>query len=138
MFRPERMQRVSLWLVREDAPAAALALAESGAFNADAGDRFRIELPDLDEHRYREIFFEAKNRLDKLREARPGSAAAPPPSVAAPAAAPPGQPVPASELAALARRLGELWAVAFAADEAIQALAAESARLRPSARTRSC
>lgn len=128
MFRPERMQRVSLWLVRGDAPAAALALAESGAFNADAGDRFRIELPDLDEHRYREIFFEAKNRLDKLLEARPGSTAAPPPSAASPAA-PPGQPVPASELAALARRLGELWAVAFAADEAIQALAAESARI---------
>lgn len=124
MFRPERMQRVSLWLVRGDAPAAALALAESGAFNADAGDRFRIELPDLDEHRYREIFFEAKNRLDKLLEARPGSAADPPPSAASP-----GQPVPASELAALARRLGELWAVAFAADEAIQALAAESARI---------
>ena len=130
MFRPERMQRVSLWLVRSDAPAAALALAESGAFNADAGDRFRIELPDLDEHRYRETFFEAKNRLDKLLEARPGSAAALQPSAASPAAvAPPGQPVSASELAALARRLGELWAVAFAADEAIQALAAEAARI---------
>lgn len=125
MFRPERMQRVTLWLVRADAPAAALALAESGAFNADAGDHFRIELPDLDEHRYREVFFEARSRLDKLLEGRSGSAAAPPPN----AAAPPGQPVPASELTALAARLGELWAVAFAADEAIQALSAEAARI---------
>lgn len=123
MLRPERMQRVNLWLVRGDAPAAALALAESGAFNADVGDRFRIELPDLGEYRYREAFLEARSRLDKLLELVPGAAA----GAAAPA--PPEQPVPPDELAALARRLGELWALAFAADEAINALAAEAARI---------
>ena len=130
MWRPERMQRVSLWLVRTDAPAAALALAESGAFNADAGDRFRIELPDLGEYRYRETFLEARSRLDKLLELVPGIESA---GVAAAASgatdSPPEQPVPPNELAALARRLGELWARAFAAEEAIQALTAESARI---------
>jgi V/A-type H+-transporting ATPase subunit I len=125
MLRPERMQRVSLWLVRADAPAAALALAESGVFNADVGDRFRVELPDLGEHRYRETYLEARSRLDKLLELVPGmkSAAdtAPP--------EPPGQPVPADELSALALRLGELWTLAFAADEAIHALAVDAARI---------
>ena len=130
MWRPERMQRVNLWLVRTDAPAAALALAESGVFNADAGDRFRIELPDLGEHRYRETFLEARSRLDKLLELVPDAGAA----AAAPVASgardlPPEAPVPQDELAALARRLGELWARAFAAEEAIQALAAESVRI---------
>ena len=123
MLRPERMQRVSLWLVRTDAPAAALALAESGAFNADAGDRFRVELPDLSEHPYRETFLEARSRLDKLLELVPGIKSA------ATLAASPEQPVPPGELTALAQRLGELWALAFAADEAIQALATEAARI---------
>lgn len=130
MWRPERMQRVSLWLVRADAPAAALALAESGAFNADAGDRLRIELPDLGEYRYRETFIEARSRLDKLLELVPdiGTAtAAPVASVAKDL--PPESPVAPNELAALARRLEELWARAFAAEEAIQALTAESARI---------
>ncbi|MDP1636094.1 MAG: hypothetical protein Q8L69_15615, partial [Gallionellaceae bacterium] len=77
MLRPERMRRVNLWLVRADAPAAALALAESGAFNTDDGDRFRIELPDLGEHPYRETFFEARSRLDKLLELVPGAESTP-------------------------------------------------------------
>ena len=133
MLRPERMQRVSLWLVRADAPAAALALAESGAFNTDAGDRFRIELPDLGEHRYRETFLEARSRLDKLLELVPdaesATIAATPAATALNTAAAPDQPVPPGELKALAQRLAELWAVAFAADEAIHALAAESTRI---------
>lgn len=130
MWRPERMQRIGLWLVRADAPAAALALAESGAFNADAGDRFRIELPDLGEYRYRETFLEARSRLDKLFELVPGIESAGAAATASGATdSPPEQPVPPNELAALARRLGELWARAFAAEEAIQALTAESARI---------
>ena len=77
MLRPLAMQHVSLWLVREDASAASIALAESGVFNPDAADGFRLQLPDVAEQRFREVYLAARSRLDKIL-AHFGRAALPP------------------------------------------------------------
>ena len=116
------MQHVSLWLVREDASAASIALAESGVFNPDAADGFRLQLPDVAEQRFREVYLAARSRLDKIlahfgREARATVPAVP-------------QAVALPELEALDTRLAQVWQGCFESEERVRGLEEERTRVR--------
>src|SRR5512135_1527816 len=102
MFRPLQMRHVSLWLVREDAPAASLALAELGSFCPDLEASAALEVPDAAERRYREAWLSARSRFERicaLCETVPEARVPPVP-----------QPVGHAAMEALDARLGELWA----------------------------
>ncbi len=67
MFSPLPMQRVSLQILREAAPRAAVILARSGVFNPETVDVPEGALPDSPGERFREVFLSAKSRLLKIR-----------------------------------------------------------------------
>lgn len=66
MFKPTPMQRITLQVLTEDAPAAALALAECGVFNPQGTHEFADDLPEVPGERYRELYRGAQSRLDKV------------------------------------------------------------------------
>jgi len=112
MLRPLPMRHVALWLVREDAPAASLALAGLGSFCPDPEPSAALEVPDAEERRYRETWLSATSRLERicaLCEGQPEARVPPVP-----------QPVAPETLEALDARLGELWGETFGAAEAIR------------------
>jgi V/A-type H+-transporting ATPase subunit I len=61
------MQRVSLQVLREGAPRAALILARSGVFDPETVEVSEEMLPDLPGERFRELYLSAKSRLAKIR-----------------------------------------------------------------------
>jgi V/A-type H+-transporting ATPase subunit I len=122
MLRPLAMQHVSLWLVREDAPAASLALAELGCFCPDAAEGLKLELPDQSESRYRQVYLSARSRLDRI--AAQGGAV---PEVRLP---PSPQPVTLDVLEKLDARLGEIWGECFAAAEDARRVEEDQSRTR--------
>jgi len=116
------MRHVTLWLVREDAPAASLALAALGTFCPDTAEDLRLELPDVSETHYRDVYLSARSRLDRIVDHFGRSVEARVPIEP--------QPVPRETLEALDRRLGEIWSECFAAAEAVRRLEEESKRLQ--------
>ncbi|MHB8622662.1 MAG: V-type ATP synthase subunit I [Sulfuricaulis sp.] len=66
MFRPLTMQRVALQTLSEDTPVAALVLAECGVFNPETRHVFADQLPDFPGESYRELYHNARSRLDKI------------------------------------------------------------------------
>jgi len=114
------MRHVSLWLVREDAPAAALALAELGAFCPDLDADGGLDAPDAAERRFREAWLSARSRLERI-----GASCDTPPEAHVP---PAPQPVGLDAMAALDARLGEIWNEAFAGAEAVRLAEEERAR----------
>jgi len=66
MFLPLPMQRVELHVLSDEAPAAVLALAELGVFNPEAADSQGQRFPDAPAQGFRELYGEARSRLDKL------------------------------------------------------------------------
>lgn len=81
MFRAAPMAHVTLWLLASEAQDAALLLARHGAFAPAPADG---TLPDSPAAAYREVYLEARSRLDKLLE----QDGAPPSQVPEDAAAP--------------------------------------------------
>ncbi len=67
MFRPVPMQRVSLHVLREDAPRAATALARLGVFNPEAAELPENQLTEFPAERYRQIYQRARTRLRKIQ-----------------------------------------------------------------------
>lgn len=126
-LRPLRMQHVSLWLVREAAPAASLALAECGSFNPDPDDTLRFDPPGLPEQRYHDAYASARVRLDKILAFCGRTLEG-----AAEAAA---HPVPLEELVRIDARLGEIWNRLFQGQERLLALEEEQRRLRQLSQT---
>lgn len=121
MFRPLPMQHASLWLVREAAPAAALALAECGIFNPEAEEQLKYELPDLPEQHYRETYLAARSRLDKiLAQCSRRLEMAPRGKI---------RPVPLLELERLNGRLAEIWNALFHAQEELHRMEEERNRI---------
>ncbi len=120
MLRPLQMRHVALWLVREDAPAASLALAELGSFCPDLDAGAALEAPDAAEKRYREAFLSARSRLERIAQLCEGEPEARVPPVP--------QAVGLDSLEALDARLGALWAEAFAGAEAVRLAEEERAR----------
>ncbi|MCU0805444.1 MAG: hypothetical protein MUF79_10210 [Burkholderiales bacterium] len=121
MLRPLAMQHLSLWLVREDAPAASLALAELGAFCPDAAEGLKLDFPDVSETRFRDVYLSARSRLDRILGhcgMRPEVRMPPAP-----------QPVPLERLQTLDARLGEIWSACFERGEALRRIEEERVRI---------
>lgn len=60
------MQRVALQVLSEDAPVAALILAGCGVFNPETRHVFSDQLPEFPGESYRELYRNARSRLDKI------------------------------------------------------------------------
>ncbi|MCP4702183.1 MAG: ATPase [Gammaproteobacteria bacterium] len=68
MFKPLPMQRVMLKVMREDAPLAALVLADCGVFSPEAADLPEDVLPERPGAQYNKVYRNAQSRLEKLRQ----------------------------------------------------------------------
>jgi V/A-type H+-transporting ATPase subunit I len=66
MLKPLRMQHVTLWVIRHDAPQAALLLATYGIFTPEKSLAWERDLPDSPGDRYMEVYNEAHARLNKI------------------------------------------------------------------------
>ncbi|MHB8455083.1 MAG: V-type ATP synthase subunit I [Acidiferrobacterales bacterium] len=66
MFRPLAMQRVALHVLIEDAAVAAAVLAERGVFNPESSQALAGQLPDFPGEKFREIYRDARSKLDKV------------------------------------------------------------------------
>lgn len=99
MFKALPMLRVSLQVLREDAPHATMVLAEQGVFAPETVEDPEEQLHELPAERYRELFQNARARFAKI----PGAMSCEPPESLTPRV------VPLEELEALDARLGELW-----------------------------
>lgn len=66
MFKPLTMQRVALQVLHEDAAMAALVLADCGVFNPETSQALAARLPELPGESYRELYHNARARLDKI------------------------------------------------------------------------
>lgn len=66
MFKPLRMQHVTLWVLRSDAPQASLLLATYGIFTPEKSQAWERDLPEAPGDRYTEVFSEAQARLNKI------------------------------------------------------------------------
>lgn len=66
MFRPLPMQRVSLGILRDDAPATARHLAECGVFNPEMVSLPEEQMAELPAEHYCEVYSSARVRLDKI------------------------------------------------------------------------
>lgn len=66
MFKPLRMQHATLWVLKSDAPQAALLLATYGIFTPEKSQAWERDLPETPGDRYMEVFSEAHARLNKI------------------------------------------------------------------------
>jgi V/A-type H+-transporting ATPase subunit I len=66
MLRPQRMKRVELVLLKDDAPRAALLLADYGSFAPELSEIEPGSLPELAGEGYRAAYREAKTRLERI------------------------------------------------------------------------
>jgi len=113
MLMPRPMKHVRLLTLTEDLPRASLTLAETESFHPDPRPPAESELVNLPGRPYRELFQQARSRLDKIARLAPL----------------PRDPeidtirvVGAEELEALNRWLGEAWAEAFQFEEQLRHL----------------
>ncbi len=117
MFKPLPMQRVGLFVLNEDAPLAALTLAEQGVFNPETTQLSATDLPEFPGESYRELYRSARSRLDKIlthctaRQERPRL---PAPRL-----------VSEAELAALDEWLRGVWAECSKCQEALRRIEEE-------------
>jgi V/A-type H+-transporting ATPase subunit I len=105
MLRPVPMQRVSLWVMREDLCLASQQLAAQKSFNPDRSADTEAELPESPGERYRELYLSARTRFAKIMEHCGGL-----PEEDLEAGV---QPVSLVELTSVNDFLGELWQVCF-------------------------
>lgn len=66
MFKPLAMQRVTLYLLRDDAAAAALVMAECGIFEPQHEEPKEEPMPERAGPHYKELFRSAEQRLSKI------------------------------------------------------------------------
>ena len=66
MFKPLPMQHVHLYVLRDDAGTAALALAEEGIFNPEEARELETGFPDLPGRPYQQLYRTAQARADKI------------------------------------------------------------------------
>lgn len=66
MFKPLPMQRIALHVLAEDAPMAALVLADAGVFNPETTKIYGDRLPEFPGESYRDRYRSARSRLDKI------------------------------------------------------------------------
>lgn len=100
MLQPTPMQMTTLYVLREDAPRAALALAQTSSFEPVIGE-IGPELPELPGETFRERFHSAHARLEKILGLCHIDFSA--------FAIPPAKAVTERELVKVDRWLGETW-----------------------------
>ncbi|HSD61029.1 MAG TPA: hypothetical protein VLC55_09270, partial [Burkholderiales bacterium] len=122
MFRPSPMQHVTVHVVREDAPMAALVLADCGVFNPESAHVHGERLPELPGSRYREVYLSARALLDKILAFRSGPAAPSPP--------PARRLVTEDELIRVEQWLRERWIECSQCEEAFRRNDEERSRAR--------
>lgn len=124
MFKPVPMQRVTVHALKEDAPMAAMVLAERGVFNPETTHAnaalFKDHLPDTPGEHYRELWLSARSRLDKIL-AHCGGAELPSVSSL--------RLVTEEELAGLNTWLGETWSECSREQEALRQIEEERKRV---------
>lgn len=113
MFRPVRMQRVYLQVLREDAQRAALVLAECGTFDPQPSSALEADLPESPGLNYREHYDSAHIRLQKLCDFYRLEPAVGELDLRV---------IEQPELEEADRRLGELWRDASEAEEKLRRL----------------
>jgi V/A-type H+-transporting ATPase subunit I len=100
-FKPQPMQRVELVLFKEDAPQAALLLANYGSFDPEFSEAAPEQLPELPGELYQQAYSETRAHLDKILSHY---------EIAAPEViATPMQPVSPAQLAEISIWLKEVW-----------------------------
>src|SRR5512134_1425012 len=122
MFRPSPMQHVTVHVVREDAPMAALVLADCGVFNPESAHVYGERLPELPGARYRELYLSARALLDKILAFRSGPA-----QISSP---PARRLVTEEELARVEQWLREHWIECSQCEEAFRRNEEERSRTR--------
>jgi len=122
MFRPSPMQHVTVHVVREDAPMAALVLADCGVFNPESAHALGKMLPELPGSHYRELHNSARAYLDKLLACCPEPAEIPPP--------PARRQVSEEELAELEDWLKGMWVECSQRQETQRRMEEERGRVR--------
>jgi V/A-type H+-transporting ATPase subunit I len=120
MLKPQRMQRASLQVLRDDAPRAAMVLAAAGVFDAEPVDDPSGNLKEQPAERYRQVYQQARARLAKLSGFVDCAAIGPLEA----------RDVPLEELEALDERLGGLWRRFSALEEEARRLEEEGTALR--------
>jgi len=113
MLRPRPMKHVRLLVLTEDLPRASLTLAEVESFHPDPRPPVESEFVNLPGRAYRDLFQQARSRLDKISKLAPLSAE---PNLEA------VRVVGSEELEVLNRWLGEVWADAFQFEEQLRHL----------------
>jgi len=116
------MQHVTVHVVREDAPMAALVLADCGVFNPENAHALGKILPELPGSQYRELYVSARAYLEKLLACSPEPAEIPPP--------PARRQVSREELAQLEDFLKHLWVECSQRQEAQRRMEEERGRVR--------
>lgn len=114
------MQRASLQVLREDAPRAAMVLASAGVFDAEPVDDPAGNLREQPAERYRQVYQQARSRLNKLAGFVDCAALGPLQA----------RDVPLGELEALDERLGTLWRRFSDLEEQARRLEEEDTALR--------
>ncbi|MGA7178424.1 MAG: V-type ATPase 116kDa subunit family protein [Thiobacillaceae bacterium] len=101
MFRARPLYHMTLWCLAGEAQGVALLLAQEGVYNPSPA--LQTELPDTAGQEYRETYFEARSRLDKILP------------ICGPKKRPPlppdALPPTLAELQSINRQLGEIWHV---------------------------
>jgi V/A-type H+-transporting ATPase subunit I len=120
MFKPLPMLRIELSLLREDAPQAALLLADYGSFDPEFSEIPPEQLPELPGTAYQQAHAEARAHLDKILT---HYGIAVPQDVEAPM-----QPVAPQQLAVAGDWLRTVWAKCSADQERAHALHEEYRR----------
>ena len=114
MLRPRRMKRVDLVLLKDDAPRAALLLADNGSFAPELTEVEPESLPELPREEFRRAYQTSKTHLDRIL-AHFGSV--PPVESATPL-----QPVTEVQLAELDAWLRDVWTRCSESEERMRTL----------------
>jgi V/A-type H+-transporting ATPase subunit I len=113
MFTPLLMKHVRLLVLTEDLPRASLTLAQTESFHPDPRPPAESEFVNLPGRTYRDLFQQARSRLDKIARLAPFPAE---PEIGA------VRVVGTQELDELNLSLGELWSDAFQFEEQLRQL----------------